>query len=258
MKYILPAVTILVLATGCTRGPKGLPVLQMPQRATQQATVAPVATPAQGTVQAPIRYSSVKPTDKVVSRTTKQTKKATHVTRKTRVHRLKPEPYSIGSGEKDPELLGPQTTINRGSKPSKTNKVVVPVMQEKDLVKSSKKIKSSQKIASVKKSTISKKVVTKKKPATTAKVASKKESMPTIDKVIKSSKTVAKKTEETKPVKQVSKKLDKAPAKKAQSAMSKAECLKMIGESKFTDYVSRFGGESGAIKRCEILKKLKG
>jgi len=30
---------------------------------------------------------------------------------KKKVHKIKPEPYSIGKNEEDPELLGPQTTI---------------------------------------------------------------------------------------------------------------------------------------------------
>ena len=257
MKYILPAVVILALATGCTRGPKGLPVLKMPQRGTQQATV---DTQTQGAIQSSTEYASTQPATATVSSNNKQHKRVVYTSKKSKKHGLKPEPYSIGSGEKDPELLGPQTTINRNAKPSQKNKVVMPVMQEKDLVKSSKKIKSGKKIASVKKVSTSKKKISQKKPATVAsKTVTKKESMPSIDKVIKkSSTTVTKKIEEKQPIQQVSKEADKAPAQKTQSAMTKAECLTMIGESKFTDYVSRFGGESGAIKRCEILKKLRG
>ena len=50
------------------------------------------------------------------------------------------------------------------------------------------------------------------------------------------------------------------PEKKVDSvtgSMTKSECISMIGDEKFKRYSKRFGGESGAIKRCAILKKLK-
>ena len=39
--------------------------------------------------------------------------------------------------------------------------------------------------------------------------------------------------------------------------MTKSECISMIGSDKFERYSKRFGGDSGAIKRCAILKRLK-
>ncbi len=41
------------------------------------------------------------------------------------------------------------------------------------------------------------------------------------------------------------------------SSMTKEQCIAMIGNEKFERYSKRFGGESGAIKRCAILKRLK-
>ena len=95
-------------------------------------------------------------------------------------YNLKPEPYSVGSKEKDPELLGPQRTIE-------TEKVTA---SDTTQVSTSAPSKVSG-------STLS-------------------------------------------------------------ASMSKSECISMIGQAKFDRYSKRFGGESGAIKRCAILKKLKG
>ncbi len=39
-------------------------------------------------------------------------------------------------------------------------------------------------------------------------------------------------------------------------AMNKSECISMVGQTKFDIYSKRFGGESGAIRRCTILKRL--
>jgi len=93
-------------------------------------------------------------------------------------YKLKPEPYSVSSKEKDPELLGPQRTLN------------------------------------------------------------------TSDHVTE---TVVSQPTSTTP----------APAKKSATAMTKSECVSMIGATKFERYSKRFGGDTGAIKRCAILKKLK-
>ncbi len=40
------------------------------------------------------------------------------------------------------------------------------------------------------------------------------------------------------------------------NAMSKSECIGMIGESKFQRYAQIFGSESAAIKRCAMLKAM--
>ena len=42
------------------------------------------------------------------------------------------------------------------------------------------------------------------------------------------------------------------------TSMTRSECISMIGSDKFERYSKRFGGDSGAIKRCAILKRLKG
>ncbi len=99
-------------------------------------------------------------------------------TRTENKYKLKPEPYSVGSKEKDPELLGPQRTIHKIDKPTETA--------------------ASQPVTA---------------PQT--------------------------------------------PTKTLTSTMNKEECISMIGAVKFERYSKRFGGESGAIKRCAILKKLK-
>ena len=99
-------------------------------------------------------------------------------TRTEHKYKLRPEPYSISSKEKDPELLGPQRTLNTSDHVKET-------------------------------------------------VASQPISTPS------------------------------APAKESTTAMTKSECISMIGSTKFERYSKRFGGDTGAIKRCAILKKLK-
>ena len=58
------------------------------------------------------------------------------------------------------------------------------------------------------------------------------------------------------------------PIKKAESSsnvtptttsgtMTKAECIAMIGEAKFTKYTTMFGSESASLKRCKMLKAMK-
>jgi hypothetical protein len=106
-------------------------------------------------------------------------------------YNLKPEPYSVSSNEKDPELLGPQRTIE----PTKE----VPTV-----------------------------AATTETPTVTAPVSNPSTPKPA------------------------------TPKPTLSSSMSKSECISMIGQAKFDRYSKRFGGESGAIKRCTILKKLKG
>ena len=105
-------------------------------------------------------------------------------------YNLKPEPYSVSSKEKDPELLGPQRTIEPTKEVS---------------------------------------TVTATQPTTVTPPVS----SPTTPKPVASKPTLT-------------------------ASMSKSECISMIGQAKFDRYSKRFGGESGAIKRCAILKKLKG
>jgi len=42
----------------------------------------------------------------------------------------------------------------------------------------------------------------------------------------------------------------------ATPTMSKEECIAMIGQEKFDKYTAMLGGESGAIKRCMMLKSM--
>ena len=42
------------------------------------------------------------------------------------------------------------------------------------------------------------------------------------------------------------------------ASMSKSQCISLIGQTKFDIYTKRFGGEAGAIRRCIILKRLRG
>jgi len=102
-------------------------------------------------------------------------------------YNLKPEPYSTASKEKDPELLGPQRTIEV---PSQTINVAAAKPIEPPT------IQSAEAPTPISTSTVS-------------------------------------------------------------NTMGKDECISMIGATKFERYSKRFGGESGAIKRCAILKKLK-
>ncbi len=242
MKYILPAITIVVLATGCTRGPNGLPVLKLPHRTIHKTTV---VEPIRQNVQYSSEYSAIKQEKTTVASHVKQKKKVMYASRKSTSHRLKPEPYSIASGEKDPELLGPQTTIKRSLKSSSKNKIVMPVMKETDLTKGKKSTTTTKSVSKTKKKIV-KKSSTVKKPKTIAS----KEATPSSKKIVKK--------QPTSEANNTSKKHPSAQTTKTDTPMTKTECVKMIGESKFSDYVNRFGGESGAVKRCVILKKLKG
>jgi len=38
--------------------------------------------------------------------------------------------------------------------------------------------------------------------------------------------------------------------------MSKADCIQMIGQERFDHYTQMLGSESGAIKRCALLKAM--
>ena len=90
------------------------------------------------------------------------------------LYKLKAEPYSISSKKSDPELLGPQTTINR-----------------------------------TKATTVKRTTITTPKP------------------------------------------------KSSNSAMTKSECIRIVGQDKFDKYSKKFGGDKGVLKRCAIIKKLR-
>jgi len=38
--------------------------------------------------------------------------------------------------------------------------------------------------------------------------------------------------------------------------MTRTDCIAIIGEEKFNKYVTKYGGEKGALQRCRILKRL--
>jgi len=150
LKYFVYGVLIVLLASGCVRRVRHIPIEE------------PIVD----------KNETVPVTTGVLYDTTRTEHK----------YKLKPEPYSVSSKEKDPELLGPQRTIqlsdNAGEVKTET------VVQE---------------------------------PQNTVAVST------------------------AKPI----------------ASMTKSECVSMIGVGKFERYSKRFGGESGAIKRCAILKKLK-
>jgi len=85
---------------------------------------------------------------------------------------IKPEPYSIKSKKKDPELLGPQRTYHA--------------------------------------------------PSTTARRTRKAHTAP------------------------------------SSSGMTRAACIEMIGQARYQSYVQKYGSEKGALRRCLILKRLRG
>ncbi len=40
--------------------------------------------------------------------------------------------------------------------------------------------------------------------------------------------------------------------------MTKESCISLIGKEKYNKYVQRYGGEAGALRRCLVLKRLRG
>jgi uncharacterized protein YceK len=46
--------------------------------------------------------------------------------------------------------------------------------------------------------------------------------------------------------------------KRKNSKMTKESCISLIGEAKYNKYVQRYGGETGALRRCLVLKRLRG
>lgn len=49
----------------------------------------------------------------------------------------------------------------------------------------------------------------------------------------------------------------KVENKTKSTAMTKAECISMIGEAKFDKYTQMFGNEAASLKRCKMLKAMK-
>ena len=45
---------------------------------------------------------------------------------------------------------------------------------------------------------------------------------------------------------------------KTTSDMTRQQCISMIGQEKFDNYVKKYGGEKGALRRCLVLKRLRG
>ncbi len=42
------------------------------------------------------------------------------------------------------------------------------------------------------------------------------------------------------------------------NTVTKESCISLIGEEKYNSYIEKYNGESGALKRCLILKRIKG
>ncbi len=40
--------------------------------------------------------------------------------------------------------------------------------------------------------------------------------------------------------------------------MTKGSCISLIGQAKYNRYVKKYGGEKGALRRCLIIKRLRG
>ena len=46
--------------------------------------------------------------------------------------------------------------------------------------------------------------------------------------------------------------------RKKSAGMTKASCISLIGETKYNSYVKKYGGAKGALRRCLIIKRLRG
>jgi hypothetical protein len=40
--------------------------------------------------------------------------------------------------------------------------------------------------------------------------------------------------------------------------MTRNACISLIGQEKYNTYVQKYGGEKGALRRCLILKRIRG
>jgi len=43
-----------------------------------------------------------------------------------------------------------------------------------------------------------------------------------------------------------------------ENTMTKDACISLIGEAKYNSYVKKYGSEKGALRRCLIIKRLRG
>ena len=185
MRMIGYAFLAILLMSGCVRRVRHIPIEPAAQAHTTHRSTVPKPT------------TKPKPTGRLYDTSRAESK-----------YNLKPEPYSIHSNEQDPELLGPQTTIEAAPPVEVT------------------KIESSTVPASPAPAAVTQKAESSPQPQVA--VAAPVTSQPTV-----------------------------TPTPNLASSMSRGECISMIGNAKFERYSKRFGGESGAIKRCAILKKLK-
>ena len=46
--------------------------------------------------------------------------------------------------------------------------------------------------------------------------------------------------------------------RKVTAKMTKASCISLIGQAKYDSYIKKYGGEKGALRRCLIIKRLRG
>ena len=45
---------------------------------------------------------------------------------------------------------------------------------------------------------------------------------------------------------------------KRHAGMTKSSCISLIGQAKYNSYVKKYGGDKGALRRCLIIKRLRG
>ena len=50
----------------------------------------------------------------------------------------------------------------------------------------------------------------------------------------------------------------KTARRKVRARMTKTSCISLIGQAKYDSYVKKYGGEKGALRRCLIIKRLRG
>ena len=105
MRYIGYGLLIILLTSGCVRRVRHIPVETEP--VTHQNN-----------------------TESNTAKTHAGTGRLYDTTRTEHKYKLKPEPYSVGSKEKDPELLGSQGTIQEADKPQEANKPIVTAISQ--------------------------------------------------------------------------------------------------------------------------------
>ena len=152
LRTLFYSLTVLILVSGCS-GPRTIQV-DMPDEDKGEWVSERVDEPKKSTSKRPA----------TPSRMYQRKKEAKYV--------IKPEPYSVKSKKKDPELLGPQRTYNAENGKEGTS-------------------------------------------------------------------SSGKKTHK-------------------KSTMTEASCISMIGQEKYYSYVKKYGGKKGALRRCLIIKRLRG